>query len=80
MTRSVQFLQAVLSDMGVNFSGRYICMTEHNLDRAKIGTVLDQMSCKGVPKRVRRDLLAYCGTPGGFFDDFPESLTGHGLA
>ena len=60
--------------------GRNIPMAQHFLDRVDVRAVFEQMSGKGMAKRVRRNILF---NPGLFlivFDDLPESLAGHPFA
>jgi hypothetical protein len=40
------------ADVGVDLGRREVCVTEHGLDGAKIGSTLQQIRCEGVAKHV----------------------------
>jgi hypothetical protein len=39
--------------MRVHLRRGYICMTEHLLERAQVGTAFEKVRCERVPERVR---------------------------
>ncbi len=53
----VNFLELLISDMRINLGRGNICMTEHDLNRADIGSIREKISRKGVTQDVRRDFL-----------------------
>ena len=48
-------------DVGVDFGGEDGFVTEHFLDDAKVGAVLDEMGRERVPEGVRGNLLVDAG-------------------
>src|SRR5580704_5192268 len=50
----VDLLQTLFHDVRVNLRRGNVAVTEHQLDRAKIGASFQQMRCKTVTQHVRR--------------------------
>ena len=53
----VSFPQMRVSDVSVNLRCGNISVTEHLLNTANIGSVLNQMRCKTMPQSVRRNIV-----------------------
>jgi len=80
MIALVDFFQPGAVHMGVDLSGRDICVTQHGLDRTKIGPALKQVSCEGMAEAVRRDPFFDAGGAGIMVNQLPKSLAGQRLA
>ena len=50
-------MQFFIGDVGVDLSGGDVSVTEHGLNRADIGTVLEQVGRETVAKGVGRELF-----------------------
>ena len=66
--------------VGVNLSGGEIGVPEHLLNRAKVGTTLQQMGGKAVTQGMRGNCLGDAGFFGRTLDDTPGSDSGEWLA
>ena len=53
----VHFLKTVVENMYINPRGRNIRMSKHFLNILQLGAVFQEMECKGMAQRVRRDIL-----------------------
>src|SRR5690349_856052 len=62
--------------VGVDLRGGEIGVAQHLLQRAKVGTALEQVSGEAVPERVRRDALPDARTGGSALDDAPGTDAG----
>jgi hypothetical protein len=67
-------LQVIARDMSVDFRGRDVGMSQHRLHGAKIGPVLQQMRCEGMPKRVGRHPLLDPSGETVLSQRFPKAL------
>ncbi len=63
--------------MGIDLSRGDIHVAEHHLDRTKVGPPFQQMTGKGVAKKVRRNFLAKAGLSRIVLQILPEPLTAH---
>src|SRR4030067_1116041 len=61
--------------MGIYLGRRYICMPKHHLKRAQVCTPFQEVCCKGMPERVRRNGYVYLRPPCIRLDDLPEPLS-----
>src|SRR4051794_37006485 len=80
MMLRVKLLQPFASDMGVDLRRRYIRVPEQDLHDTKIGAVIEEMRCEGMPQRVRRNGCIQRGARSVAFDELPERLPRHGLS
>ena len=62
-------------DMGINFSGGDIGVSEHFLNSAQISAVCQQMAGKGVAQRVRMNTFDDACPLRRQFDHLPESFS-----
>ena len=60
--------------MGINLCRGNIRMAQKFLNDAEIGTPFQQMGCKRMPERVRRDFLPNPRLLGITADDLPDGL------
>ena len=59
----------LLGNMEVTSRSFQVAMPQQDLDGAQIGARLEQMSCKAVPQRMRRDLLGDSSAADGIVKD-----------
>ncbi len=76
----VDFLEPAPRDMGINLCGGNAGMTQHHLDRAKIGAPIQEVRGKGVAQDVRVQGLLDAGLEGVCLQSVPEGLAAHALA
>ena len=73
MEFTVHFLQASFIHMGVDLRGADICMPEHFLNNAQIGSATEQMCCKTVPQLMRMHGISKARTLSAFTHDLPDA-------
>src|SRR5208337_3680096 len=74
MISFMDVLQSLASNMRVDLCRCYICMTEHDLNRAEIRPSFQQMGCKRMPESVGMDFLVETRPKCIPSHDFPETL------
>ena len=57
----VNFTEMRISNVSVNLSGRDVCVTEHSLNRAKIGAIHEEIGGKGMAKSMRSNVFGDAG-------------------
>src|SRR5205809_214631 len=77
MVLFVDLFQTLAGHVSVNLRRRNIRMSQHHLQGAKVGPVLQQMGGKGMPDTMRRELSPNARLLSVSADDLPERLTGH---
>ena len=75
----IDFAESFICYVSVDLSRTYIAVAQHHLHRAQISPILQQMSCKTVPKQVR------CNMPNSsllsvVYNQLPERLATDGFA
>lgn len=80
MMLTVHIVKPRLVDMCVDLSGREIGVTEHLLDGAQIGAILEQVRRKRVTQHVWRDFFRDAGIFRPSLNDLPKPLTAESTA
>lgn len=80
MARPVRLFDVVTADVGIDFGGRDVSVTEQLLDAAEIGAPLDEVSREGVPEHVRVEVPLEAGALGVTSNQLPDRLPRHRLA
>ena len=75
----MNLLEPVARHMGIDLSGGDIRVAEHHLNRAKVGSPLKKVACKGVTEKMRSDPFPDSRLSAVPLDPFPEALATHGL-
>src|SRR5260370_38555361 len=73
MMRFVNLLQPFLDHVGINLRSGNVRMAEHKLDRPQIGTTLQKVRRKTMPKHMRLDGSAQTCTPPVRRQNFPDA-------
>src|SRR5262249_1887512 len=68
----VDHFEPCLEYMGVDLCRGQVGMAEHQLNRAKVRSTLQEMCRKRVPQHVRADCAADPGAPAMRLEDLPE--------
>jgi hypothetical protein len=68
-------LEAVPGDVRVDLRGGNIGVAEKFLYDAQVRAPLQEVRCKRMPERVRRNRFSDTGEPRVFFDQLPNVLT-----
>ena len=76
MKLTMDSLEALLIDMGIDLGRRYVRMAQHLLDDSKIRAVAEQMRCKAVTQKVRINVLVQSGPPRVLLNNLPDSRRG----
>ena len=76
----IDVLEVLFDDVRVDLRRGNVCVAQHLLNGAQVGTVFEQMHGKRVAQRVRRDVLRDAGGLLIVLDDLPEALAAHALA
>ena len=66
--------------MGIYLSGCDVCVSEHHLYGAQVGTVTEKMGGKGVSDHMGRDVLVDTGGQRSFSNYLPEPQPCHATA
>ena len=77
MSFCVNFADTRVAHVGVDLSCGDVGVAEHFLYGAKVCTVFDKVSRKGMAKGVRRNVGLYACFLCVVFDELPEALTAH---
>src|SRR5947208_15974149 len=80
MMLTMHVFQALPSDVRVDLCSGQITVTQQHLHHAKISTVIEQVSCERMSKRMRRQFLRDAGLARVALDDVPEGLARHAIA
>ena len=72
----IDFPQMLAADMRIYLSGGDLAVSEHELNRPKIGPPLQQVGGKRVPENMRAYLIFQTRLPSIPFQHFPKSLSG----
>ena len=67
-------------EVGIDFGCGNARMPQHFLDKTEVGTVLQKVGSKGMPKGVRGDFLLDVGKQGVLFYKGENHHSGEGLA
>src|SRR5260370_10553491 len=66
--------------MRINLGGRDVGVTQHDLHTAQVGSALQQMGGKAMPKHVGREPVEDARFPAVTGQELPERLTGEAAA
>lgn len=72
----VNFFEAGLFDVSIDLSRADIGMAQHDLNRTKVGAVIQEMGCEGMTQHMRGYGFGDSGPPSPGPENFPESLPG----
>lgn len=72
----VDFFEAFVSDVGVDLRRGDGCVTEHRLDTADVGAILEEVGGKAVTERVRVHVLDDAGFLGVVLNETLDTARG----
>ena len=68
--------EASLFDMGINLGGGDAGVAQHHLDGSEVGSVFQEVCCKGMPEHMGGDPLGDASPWGSRSQHLPKSLPG----
>ncbi len=67
-------MPALLQDVGIDHGCGQIIMSQQGLNRADVGTALEQVGGKGMAKRMSADTLGQTHAADGFYNPQPAAV------